>query len=175
LKKLPAAGGPEDLLMHIEARRVVTLNYTLTDNDGNVIDQSKDGSFAYLHGANNIIPGLENALSGKKPGDALDVAVPPQDAYGERDESKKQDVPREMFPAGAEIEPGMQFQAQGPNGEMLVVTVDKIAGENVTVDGNHPLAGVPLNFAVEVVEVREASEEELSHGHVHGPEGHQHS
>ncbi|MGD2073771.1 MAG: peptidylprolyl isomerase [Gammaproteobacteria bacterium] len=160
--------------MQIEARKVVTLNYTLTDNDGNVIDQSKDGSFAYLHGANNIIPGLENALDGKKPGDSLDVAVSPQEAYGERDESKKQDVPRDMFPSETEIEPGMQFHAQGPNGETLVVTVDRVAGDSVTVDGNHPLAGVPLNFTVEVVEVREASDEELSHGHVHGPHGHQH-
>jgi FKBP-type peptidyl-prolyl cis-trans isomerase SlyD len=175
LEKLPARGRPEDVLMQIETHRVVTLNYTLTDNDGNVIDQSKDGSFAYLHGANNIIPGLENALSGKKAGDSLDVAVPPGDAYGERDEAKKQQVPREMFPAEGDIEPGMQFHAQGPNGEMLVVTVDRVEDDSVTVDGNHPLAGVSLNFAVEVVDVREASEEEISHGHVHGPGGHQHA
>jgi FKBP-type peptidyl-prolyl cis-trans isomerase SlyD len=161
--------------MQIEAHRVVILNYTLTDNNGNVIDQSTDGSFAYLHGAQKIIPGLENALSGKQAGDTLDVAIAPQDAYGERDESKKQDVPREMFPADAEIEPGMQFHAQGPEGETLVVTVDKVAQDSVTVDGNHPLAGIPLNFAVEVLEVREASDDELSHGHVHGPGGHHHA
>jgi len=171
---MPASGGPEDVLMQIEIHRVVTLNYTLTDNDGNVIDQSSDGSFAYLHGANNIIPGLENALSGKQAGDTVDVSVAPQDAYGERDEAKQQSVPRDMFPQDTAIEPGMQFHAQGPNGEMLVVTVARVEDDAVTVDGNHPLAGVPLNFAVEVVDVRAASEEEISHGHVHGPGGHNH-
>ena len=160
--------------MQIEAQKVVTLKYTLTDNDGNVIDQSSDGSFAYLHGANNIIPGLETALHGKQAGDALDVSVDPQDGYGEHDASKTQEVPRNMFPADAEIEPGMQFHAQGPNGEVLVVTVVTLDDENVTVDGNHPLAGMQLNFAVEVVEVRDALQEELEHGHVHGPEGHDH-
>ena len=161
--------------MQIETHKVVTLNYTLTDNDGNVIDQSSDGSFAYLHGANNIIPGLENALSGKQAGDTLDVSVAPQEAYGERDDAKQQSVPRDMFPQDTDIEPGMQFHAQGPSGETLVVTVAKVEDDSITVDGNHPLAGVPLNFAVEVIEVREASQEEISHGHVHGPGGHQHA
>lgn len=160
--------------MQIEARKVVTLNYTLTDNEGNIIDQSSDGSFAYLHGANNIIPGLESALVGKQAGDALDVSVAPEDGYGERDVSKTQAVPRDMFPADTEIEPGMQFHAQGPSGEVLVVTVTEVANDTVTVDGNHPLAGVQLNFAVEVVEVRDALQEELDHGHVHGPGGHHH-
>ncbi len=160
--------------MHIEAQKVVTLNYTLTDNDGNVIDQSNDGSFVYLHGASNIIPGLENALQGKQPGDALDVTVSPEEGYGERDASKTQEVPRNMFPEDTDIEPGMQFHAQGPNGEMLVVTVANVEGDTITVDGNHPLAGVQLNFAVEVVEVRDALQEEIEHGHVHGPGGHQH-
>lgn len=160
--------------MQIEAQKIVTLNYTLTDNEGNIIDQSSDGSFAYLHGANNIIPGLESALVGKQPGDALDVTVAPQDGYGERDPAKTQEVPREMFPAETEIETGMQFHAQGPNDEVLVVTVADVTGDTVTVDGNHPLAGVQLNFAVEVVEVRDALQEELEHGHVHGPDGHHH-
>ncbi|WP_455235082.1 FKBP-type peptidyl-prolyl cis-trans isomerase [Thiogranum longum] len=160
--------------MQIETHKVVTLNYTLTDKDGNIIDKSTDNSFAYLHGANNIIPGLENALSGKKAGDNLNVSVTPDEAYGERDEAKTQDVPRNMFPEDAEIQPGMQFHAQGPNGEMIVVTVVNIEDDTVTVDGNHPLAGVHLNFAVEVVNVRDASQEELEHGHVHGPGGHHH-
>lgn len=160
--------------MHIEARRVVTLNYTLTDNDGNVIDQSNDSSFAYLHGYNNIIPGLEDALAGKSAGDSLSVSVEPAQAYGERDPDKTQAVPRDMFPQDADIEVGMQFHAQGPNGETLVVTVADVADETVTVDGNHPLAGVQLNFAVEVMDVREASQEEIDHGHVHGPGGHDH-
>jgi len=160
--------------MHIEARKVVTLNYTLTDNEGNVIDQSTDSSFAYLHGASNIIPGLESALAGKSAGDSLNVSVEPSEAYGERDPEKTQSVPRNMFPEDTEIEVGMQFHAQGPGGETLVVTIAGVEGDTITVDGNHPLAGVPLNFAVEVIEVRDASEEELDHGHVHGPGGHDH-
>jgi FKBP-type peptidyl-prolyl cis-trans isomerase SlyD len=160
--------------MQIEQNKVVTLNYTLKDNDGNVIDQSSDGSFAYLHGANNIIPGLENALTGKSAGDKMDVAVTPAEGYGERDAEKTQTVPRNMFPEDAEIETGMQFHAQGPGGETLVVTVVKLEDDTVTVDGNHPLAGVALNFDVEVIDVRDASEEELQHGHVHGPGGHEH-
>jgi FKBP-type peptidyl-prolyl cis-trans isomerase SlyD len=160
--------------MHIEARKVVTLNYTLTDNEGNVIDQSTDSSFAYLHGASNIIPGLESALAGKAAGDSLNVSVEPSEAYGERDPEKTQSVPRNMFPEDTEIEVGMQFHAQGPGGETLVVTIAEVEGDTITVDGNHPLAGIPLNFAVEVIEVRDASEEELDHGHVHGPGGHDH-
>jgi FKBP-type peptidyl-prolyl cis-trans isomerase SlyD len=160
--------------MQIEARKVVTLNYTLTDKDGNVIDQSGDASFAYLHGANNIIPGLENALEGKSAGDSLNVSVNPEEGYGERDPAKAQSVPRNMFPEDTDIEVGMQFHAQGPNGETLVVTVAAVEEDVITVDGNHPLAGEQLNFAVEVLEVREASEEELEHGHVHGPGGHHH-
>ncbi|MCG6864475.1 MAG: peptidylprolyl isomerase [Thiogranum sp.] len=160
--------------MHIEARKVVTLNYTLTDKEGNVIDQSTDSSFAYLHGASNIIPGLESALTGKAAGDSLNVSVEPSEAYGERDPEKTQSVPRNMFPEDTEIEVGMQFHAQGPGGETLVVTIAEVEGDTITVDGNHPLAGIPLNFAVEVIEVRDASEEELDHGHVHGPGGHDH-
>ena len=160
--------------MQVEFQKVVILNNTLTDNDGNVIDQSTDSSFAYLHGANNIIPGLENALHGKKAGDEMNVSVSPQEGYGERDDTKTQSVPKEMFPEDAEIEPGMQFHAQGPNGEAIVVNVTSVEDDAVTVDGNHPLAGVHLNFAVEIIEVRDASQEEIEHGHVHGPGGHHH-
>jgi FKBP-type peptidyl-prolyl cis-trans isomerase SlyD len=160
--------------MQIESHKVVTMNYTLTDNDGNIIDQSGDAGFAYLHGANNIIPGLESALTGKQAGDELQVSVTPNQAYGERDPAKTQSVPRNMFPADTEIEPGMQFHAQGPNEEMVVVTIAEVAEDNIMVDGNHPLAGVHLNFAVEIIDVRDASEQELDHGHVHGPGGHDH-
>jgi len=160
--------------MQIGEQKVVTLHYTLTDNEGRVIDQSEDGSFAYLHGASNIIPGLENALSGKSAGEELSVAVSPEDAYGDRDESMLQQVPKNMFEDTNQIAVGTQFHAQGPNGEMLVVTVMEVQEEHVLVDGNHPLAGVELNFDVKIIEVREASEEEVEHGHVHGPEGHQH-
>jgi len=160
--------------MQIGEQKVVTLHYTLTDNEGRVIDQSEDGSFAYLHGASNIIPGLENALSGKSAGEELSVAVSPEDAYGDRDESMLQQVPKNMFEDTDQIAVGTQFHAQGPNGEMLVVTVMEVLEEHVLVDGNHPLAGVELNFDVKIIDVRDASEEEVEHGHVHGPEGHHH-
>lgn len=160
--------------MQIEKHAVVTLAYTLKDANDRIIDQSDDGSFCYLHGASNIIPGLENALTGKAAGDELTVSVPPEEGYGVRDAGKTQAVPREMFPAEEEIVAGMQFHAQGPDGHQLVVTVVKVEDNHVTVDGNHPLAGVQLNFDVKVLEVREATGEEISHGHVHGPDGHHH-
>ena len=160
--------------MQIEDHKVVTLHYTLTDNEGAVIDKSEDGSFAYLHGARNIIPGLENALTGKTAGDELSVVVSPEEGYGLRNESMIQEVARSMFEDDSQIAVGMQFHAQGPNGEMLVVTVKEINDDSVVVDGNHPLAGVELNFDVKVVEVRDASQEEIDHGHVHGAGGHHH-
>ena len=151
--------------MHIDKHRVVTLHYTLKDDAGNILDQSSDGSFCYLHGASNIIPGLENALTGKASGDELSVSIEPGDAYGERDASRKQTVPREMFPPEHDIEPGMQFHAQGPDEQALLVTVVEVENDQVTVDGNHPLAGVQLNFDVRIIAVREASTEEIEHGH----------
>jgi FKBP-type peptidyl-prolyl cis-trans isomerase SlyD len=160
--------------MQIGNQKVVTLNYTLKDDAGNVIDQSQDGNFSYLQGASNIIPGLERALEGKQAGDQFSVSIPPAEAYGERDESRVQAVPREMFPEDAEVAPGVQFHAQGPDGQSLVVTVVKTVEDTVTVDGNHPLAGVQLNFDVTVTDVRDALPEEIDHGHVHGPGGHQH-
>ena len=160
--------------MQIEKHRVVTLAYTLKDDNDKLIDQSDDGSFCYLHGASNIIPGLENALTGKAAGDELTVSILPEEGYGAHDAEKTQAVPREMFPGEEEIVAGMQFHAQGPDGHQLVVTVVKVEDDRVTVDGNHPLAGVQLNFDVKVLEVREATGEEITHGHVHGPGGHHH-
>lgn len=160
--------------MQIDKHRVVTLHYTLKDDQGNILDQSSDGSFCYLHGASNIIPGLENALTGKNSGEELSVKVQPGDAYGEHDASRTQTVPREMFPPEHNPEPGMQFHAQGPDGQALLVTIVKVEGDQVTVDGNHPLAGVPLNFDVKVIEVREATSEEIEHGHAHAAGGHGH-
>lgn len=160
--------------MQIDANKVVTLNYTLKDDEGALLDESQDGSFVYLHGASNIIPGLENALSGKSSGDKMSVSIAPGDAYGERDEARVESVPREMFPDDTEIEPGMQFHAQGPSGQAIMVTVVGVEGDKVEIDGNHPLAGVALNFDVEVMEVRDATAEEIEHGHVHGPQGHAH-
>jgi len=160
--------------MQIEQNSVVTLHYTLKDNDGNIIDQSDDGSFLYLHGAMNIIPGLENALSGKAAGDEISVKVAPEEGYGEKDPQRIQEVPKEMFDNTDQIQPGVQFHAQGPDGNAVVVTVVEVKDEAVVIDGNHALAGMDLNFDVKVVDVREASAEEIEHGHVHGPGGHQH-
>jgi len=160
--------------MQIGDQKVVTLHYTLTDNDGKVIDKSEDGSFAYLHGASNIISGLEDALAGKSAGEEMSVSVSPEQAYGVRDESMLQQVPKNMFEDAGQIAVGTQFHAQGPNGEMLVVTVLEVEEEHVVVDGNHPLAGVELNFDVKIIDVRDASEEEVEHGHVHAPGGHHH-
>ncbi len=160
--------------MKIADKHVVTLNYTLTDNDGEIIDQAQDGSFVYLHGAQNIIPGLENALTGKAVGDQLKVKVPPEEAYGVRDENRVEEVPRDMFPDDSEVAPGMVFHAQGPNGETITVTVLQVNEQTVKIDSNHALAGVELNFDVEVMGIREAEDVEVEHGHVHGPGGHHH-
>ena len=160
--------------MQIEQNSVVTLHYTLKDNDGKIIDYSADGTFLYLHGAMNIILGLENALTGKSAGDELTVKVSPEEGYGEKEESRIQEVPREMFDNSDEVKVGVQFHAQSPDGADVVVTVTEVKDDVVVIDGNHALAGKELNFDVKVIKVRAASEEEIEHGHVHGPDGHEH-
>ena len=162
--------------MFIARNKVVRFDYTLTDDAANVLDTSEGGEpLSYLHGAGNIIPGLEAALEGKRAGESLKVRVPAADAYGERDDQLVQNVPREMFEDGDAIHVGMQFHSGDDDGDTRIVTVISTDADNVTVDGNHPLAGVPLNFAVTIVEVRDASAEELAHGHVHGAGGHHHN
>lgn len=161
--------------MLIARNKVVRFDYTLTDDSANVLDTSEGGEpLTYLHGAGNIIPGLETALEGKRAGESLKVRVPAADAYGERHDELVQSIPREMFEEGDAIEVGMQFHSSDDDGDTRVVTVVSTDADNVTVDGNHPLAGVPLNFAVTIVEVRDASAEELAHGHVHSAGGHHH-
>lgn len=160
--------------MQIEKNRVVTLNYTLRDEQGAVIDTSTGRApLSYLHGKGNIIPGLEEALAGKAAGDRLDVTVAPERAYGPRDERLVQIVPRARFGEVAGLQPGMQVRASSPQGPRMV-TVVRIDRDFVTVDGNHPLAGRTLHFSVEVAAVRKATHEEVSHGHVHGAGGHHH-
>ena len=158
----------------ITQNSVVSLDYTLTNDAGDILDKSENGQFVYLHGAKSIIPGLEQALGDKCINDKFKVTIEAEDAYGPKDDSKKQVVSRDMFEPDSPIEPGVQFHAQGPEGETLVITITEVNGDEITIDGNHPLAGERLHFEVEVKEVREASEEEVSHGHVHGPGGHQH-
>ena len=160
--------------MQIGTHKVVTIDYTLRNDGGDVLDTSKGrGPLTYMHGAGNLIPGLESALEGKQAGDSMTVNVAPEDAYGEKDEQLVQEVPKNLFSGVENIQPGMQFQAQTQAGPR-VVTVVGVAEENVTIDANHPLAGVPLTFDVTVIEVRDATDEEKAHGHVHGPGGHHH-
>ena len=158
--------------MTIAKDKVAVIDYTLTDDEGNTIDQSKNGEFAYLHGASNIIPGLEKALEGKTGGYETKVTVAPAEGYGELDPDAIQKIPRNMFPEDMDIQPGMQFQAQSPEGAMMVLTVVETEGDTVVADSNHALAGKTLHFDVKVISVRDASAEELEHGHVHGPDGH---
>ncbi len=147
---------------------VVSIHYTLTDEDGGVIDSSEGADpLTYLHGAGNIIPGLERALVGKIAGDSLNVIVEPQFGYGEYQADLLQVVPRTAFEGITSIEVGMAFTAQGPDGSQRRIVVRDISGDDITIDGNHELAGVDLHFAVSVVEVREASEDEVAHGHAH--------
>ncbi|MBI5039889.1 MAG: peptidylprolyl isomerase [Gammaproteobacteria bacterium] len=160
--------------MQVAKHKVVMIDYTLTDDQGAVIDSSKGGEpLAYIQGMNNIFPGLENALAGKQAGDALKVSVAPGEGYGERNDAMQQEVPREMFDGAEEIQVGMQFHASDGD-HMHVVTVVAVTDTHITVDGNHPLAGQTLNFDVTIVEVRDATAEEMEHGHVHGPGGHNH-
>lgn len=158
----------------ITQNSVVSLDYTLTNDAGDILDKSENGQFVYLHGTNNIIPGLEKALDGKSLNDEFKATIEADDAYGHKDDSKRQVVGREMFEADSPIEEGTQFHAQSPEGEMLMITIAEVNGDEITIDGNHPLAGERLHFDVKVSAIREASEEEISHGHVHGEGGHQH-
>jgi FKBP-type peptidyl-prolyl cis-trans isomerase SlyD len=159
--------------MDITKNRVVTIDYTLTDSEQQVLDTTKDGEpLEYLHGHGNIIPGLEKALEGKTQGDQITVTVPAADGYGERNEELVMKVPRDRFQGDDTIEEGMQFEAQTPDG-YRVVTVTNVEDKTVTIDANHPLAGADLNFQVTITAVREAKPEELSHGHVHS-HGHAH-
>ena len=160
--------------MLIADRCAVSIHYTLTDDAGDVLDSSVGREpLTYLHGAGQIVPGLEQALKGRAAGDAFRVDVAPADGYGPRVDSMVQVVPRAAFQGVARLEPGMQFEASGDQGALSVV-ITAIDGDSVTVDGNHPLAGQTLHFDVEVTAVREASVEEVLHGHVHGAGGHVH-
>jgi len=159
--------------MQIANDKAVLLNYTLKDTDGAVLESSVDADpLAYLHGHGNIIVGLEKELAGKSAGDKLEVTVEPAEAYGEHSADMVQVVDRSLF-EGMDVAPGIQFQAQTSQG-VQVVTVVSADDDEVTIDGNHPMAGKTLVFDVEVLEVRDASEEELQHKHVHGPGGHHH-
>jgi FKBP-type peptidyl-prolyl cis-trans isomerase SlyD len=154
--------------MQVADNTAVSIHYTLTNDDGEVLDSSiGDEAMVYLHGGGNIIPGLEKALHGKVAGDKFAVRVDPEEAYGELVDEMVQVISRDMFAGIDSIEVGMQFHADVSSGTG-VVTVVGVDGDAVTIDGNHPLAGVALNFAVEVIDVRAATAEEAAHGHIHG-------
>ncbi len=159
----------------IAKNSVVSVSYTLTDDAGKVLDSS-DGSkpMMYLHGSGDIVPGLEKALEGKAEGEALKVRVEPAEAYGEVIENGVKTIERAAFEGVDVVEVGMAFEAQAPDGSAQHIMVTKVEGDNVTIDINHPLAGVALNFDVKIVSVRNATKEELEHGHTHEGDGHSH-
>lgn len=155
--------------MAIEKNQVVSIHYTLKDSDGNILDSSENmDPLQFIQGLGMIIPGLENALEGKNKGDKLSVDIDPENAYGERSENLIQAVPKDQFDNADTVEIGSQFQVDTEHGPM-VLTVIEIKDTEFVLDGNHPLAGMKLHFDVEVVELRAATEDELSHGHIHGP------
>jgi len=160
--------------MNIEKNKVASIDYTLTNDKGEVLDSSSGREpLAYLHGVGGLIPGLEKELEGKAKGDKLVAIIAPDQAYGVRSEDLVQEIPMENFQDKNEVQVGAQFQVQ--NGEHVhIATVTAIGETAATVDMNHPLADETLHFDVEVMEVREATKEELEHGHVHGAGGHQH-
>jgi FKBP-type peptidyl-prolyl cis-trans isomerase SlyD len=154
--------------VNIGEKCIVAFHYKLTNSEGEQLDSSEgQDPLKYLHGASNIVPGLEKELEGKKAGDALKVEVQPEEGYGQVNPELVQKVPHSAFEDAPEIKAGMQFQAQGPDGQVQLITVKEVSDEEVTVDGNHPLAGQVLHFDVTIEDVREASEEELAHGHAH--------
>jgi FKBP-type peptidyl-prolyl cis-trans isomerase SlyD len=160
--------------MRISRDAVALIHYTLTDDQGKTLDSSAGGEpLAYLHGSGNLVPGLERELDGKSVGDKFSVKIAPEEGYGQYDKELIQRIPRRALKGVGKVFVGMQLQAQSERGSRAVV-VTQIAGDMVTIDGNHPLAGQNLNFEIEVAGVRAASEDELAHGHVHGPGGHHH-
>jgi FKBP-type peptidyl-prolyl cis-trans isomerase SlyD len=160
--------------MLVEKKKVVAIHYTLTNKNGEVLDSSKEEEpLNYLQGFGNIIPGLEEALEGKSKGDEISVSIPPEKGYGLRSDKNVMQVQKSQFEGVEEIKLGMEVQSQTEQGVKLYM-VSKIFGDTVILDGNHPLAGETLIFDVKIMDVRDALKEELEHGHVHGPGGHQH-
>jgi FKBP-type peptidyl-prolyl cis-trans isomerase SlyD len=161
----------------IKKNTVVNLAYCLKNSKGEVLDQSDENQpFAYLHGTGQMVPGLEKELEGLTIGDKKEVTVPPSEGYGELIPSLKTEAQRSSFPKGADIQPGMQFEgeSEGQGSKRIVFEVIAVEGDKIIVDGNHPLAGQTLHFSVEVKEIREATQEELAHGHAHGEGGAHH-
>lgn len=157
--------------MSIEQNKVVSFHYTLSNADGDTIESSQGRDpMVYLHGAGNIIPGLEKEMAGKEAGDTFNVTVQPAEAYGERSQSKLQRVPAKAFPNGNKVRPGQVVRLQTKQGPIQAIVV-KVGRFNIDIDANHPMAGQVLTFDVEILDVRDATAEEIAHRHVHGPGG----
>ncbi len=157
--------------MQITDHKVVSFHYTLTNDAGEVVDTTSGGeALPYLHGEQEIVAGLEKALEGKSVGDKLNITLDAADAYGDMDSSLIEVVSAELFEGVEKLEAGMEFETELDNGDDEFVRIVSIDGDNVTIDGNHPLAGQKLTFDVEITDIRDATEEELKHGHVHGEE-----
>lgn len=160
--------------MIIEKNTVVSLDYTLTNTNGDVLDTSKGRNpLTYLHGVGALIPGLENQIKGLQKGDAKVVNVEAEEAYGQYNDELLHVVPKSGFQGEEEMQVGMQVELDSEQGPMLAV-ISKIEDDQVTLDLNHPLAGQALNFDIQIVDVRTATADEIAHGHVHGPDGHHH-
>jgi len=161
--------------MAIGANKVVTVNYKLSDDKGNLIQTTKENEpFVYLSGNNQILPKLEEAIDGMIIGGKKNIELSSPEAYGDYDEKAVQHIKKDAFPEGANLEPGMEYMAHSPEGKPVPFVIKEVKEEDVTIDFNHPLAGVNLNFDVELVDVRDATDDELQHGHAHGAGGHHH-
>jgi FKBP-type peptidyl-prolyl cis-trans isomerase SlyD len=159
--------------MQIGAQKAVTIGYTLKDDAGQVLDTSDGrGPMSYLHGVGNIVPGLEKALEGKQAGETVQVTLSPAEGYGARDEGQVRNVPLRKLPEG-KVTVGTRYRVQTPEGPVAAL-VTAIRGDFATIDANHPLAGMTLHFEVTVIDVRDATEEEITHGHIHVPGEHHH-
>ena len=159
----------------VTAGKVVQMHYTLTNPEGEVLDSSQGREpLAYLHGCSNIVPGLERQLDGVSVGDHIDAIVDPKEGYGERNPNATHVLPKDAFPDDFPIAVGTPLALQGEGDQVLHCFIVGVREDAVMVDANHPLAGITLHFAVDIVEIRDASDEEKTHGHPHGPGGHQH-
>ncbi len=159
----------------IKQGTVVSMTYLLKNDAGEELDRAdKAEPFTYLHGAGQIVPGLEQALAGLLVGTKKTVKVAPEEGYGHLDENLRTVASKKQFPEGAELSVGMRFAADSGDGQPIVFTIVGLEGDQVALDGNHPLAGETLHFDVEIVAIRDATKEEMEHGHAHGPDGHHH-
>lgn len=160
--------------MKIENQKVVGIEYTLKDQAGQVVDSNTGGDpLFFIQGMGTIVPGLEHALSGRTVGESFEVEVKAVDGYGEYDAKRRRSIPRSQVPQLMDAKPGAMLQATGPEGAS-VVTVAEVSETEIVIDGNHPMAGRDLFFSIRVAEIRHATAEELAHGHIHGPGGHEH-